>query len=473
VANVEPLYMDKRPVWRHEVRFYNPPVIAGDLMILTMSVRDNHRWNSPAGTTRAFSVRTGALVWQWDPIPRSAADPEYANWDKRAAREAGGAQAWGMLSVDEERDLVFLPTSGPSPDFYGGTRPGNNDYADSIVALRASTGEYVWHFQTIHHDVWDYDNAAQPVLVNLTKDGKPFPAVIQATKTGMLYIFHRETGEPYFAIEERPVPTDGVAGEVLSPTQPFPVAPPPLVPHDFDWDDEWWLNFGSCASKFGAARVGPIFTPPSEEGTIVVPSTAGGVNWGSVAIHEPTNTLVTNVLNLLHFVQLIPNEEIEEQLAEAGANMMGTISPLLGTPYHLKQGPVMSPRFTPCNAPPWAKLVAVDLEQGTIKWEVPLGTIDKLSPIPLPIHWGAPTFAGGIVTGGGVIFIGATADNRFRAFSLEDGDELWNIKLPTSSFAHPMTYEIDGKQYVVVVSGGHPFVDQDPGDWVTAFALPD
>jgi len=472
-ANVEPLYMDKKPVWRHEVRFYNPPVIANDLMILTTSVRDNHRWNAPAGITRAFSVRSGALVWQWDPIPRDSRDPQYKNWNRASALETGGAQAWGMLSVDEERDLLFLPTSGPSPDFYGGTRPGNNDYADSIVALRASTGEYVWHFQTIHHNVWDYDNAAQPVLVDLQKEGRPFPAVIQATKTGMLYIFHRETGEPYFEIEERPVPTDGVPGEMLSPTQPFPVAPPPLVNHDFDWEDEWWLNFGSCAEKYADARVGPIFTPPSLEGTIIVPSTAGGVNWGSVAIHEPSNTLITNVLNIMHFAQLIPNEEVTEAKGEAGENVMDSAAPLLGTPYHLLQGPVMSPRFTPCSEPPFAKLVAVDLEKGTIKWDVTLGTIDKLSPIPLPIKWGAPTFAGGIVTAGNVIFIGATADNRFRAFDLEDGDELWETKLPTGSFAHPMTYEIDGKQYVVIVSGGHPFVDQDPGDWITAFALPD
>ena len=472
-ANVELLYFDKKPVWRNEVKFYNPPVIAGDIMILTTSVRDNHRYNAPAGTVRAFSARSGAIVWQWDPVPRSAADSAYRSWDATAARETGGAQPWGMLSVDTERDLVFLPTSGPSPDFYGGTRPGNNEYADSLVALRASTGEYVWHFQTIHHDVWDYDNAAQPVLVELRKDGEPFPAVIQATKTGMLYIFHRETGEPYFPIEERPVPTDGVKGEVLSPTQPFPIKPPPLVAQNFNWDDEWWLNFGACHDKYGDARVGPIFTPPSEQGTIMLPSSAGGVNWGSVAIHEPSNTLVTNVLNMPHFVQLIPNDAARDTVASSGETTMGTASPLYGTPYHLLQGPAMSPRFLPCTPPPWAKLVAVDLERGAIKWEVPLGTIEKLSPIPLPIHWGAPTFAGAIVTGGGVVFIGATADNRFRAFDLRDGDELWSTKMPTGSFAHPLTYEIDGKQYVAVVSGGHPFVDQDPGDWVTAFALPD
>ena len=475
-ANVEQLYFDKQPVWKNEVKFYNPPVIAGDIMIMTTSVRDNHRHNAPAGTVRAFSIRSGKQVWQWDPVPRDPSDPAYEGWDEEAARVTGGAQPWSMLSIDEERDLVFIPTTGPSPDFYGGTRPGNNDYATSIVALRASSGEYVWHFQTVHHDVWDYDNPAQPVLVDLEKDGEEFPAVIQGTKTGMLYIFHRETGEPYFPIEERPVPTDGVMGDILSPTQPFPTAPPPLVPHHFDWDDEFWLNFGSCAEKYANARVGSIFTPPTEEGTIVVPATAGGINWGSAAIHQPSKTLVTNVLNLLHMVQLIPNENVvnagKGSSQEADGNPMAGAQPLLGTPYHLKQGPVMSPRFTPCNPPPWAKLVAVDLEKGTIKWDVPLGTIDKVSPIPIPLKWGAPSFSGGIVTAGGVVFIGATADNRFRAFDVENGEEIWKTKLPTSSFAHPMTYAINGKQYVVIVSGGHPFVDQDPGDWVTAFALP-
>ena len=473
VADVEPLYLAKKPAWRHEVKFYSPPAIIGDIMVIGTSVRDNHRANAPAGTIRAFDVRTGAEVWAFDPIPRDPSDPVYGEWDGASAQSTGGGNVWSLMSVDEERDLVFLPTSGPSPDFYGGTRPGDNRYSTSLVALRGSTGEVVWHFQTVHHDVWDYDNAAQPVLVDLVKDGKSFPAVIQATKTSMLYIFHRETGEPYFEIEERPVPTDGVLGDVLSPTQPFPVAPPPLSAHDFSFDEEFWLGFGACADKYKGARVGPIFTPPTTEGTIVVPATAGGVNWASVAIHKPSKTLVTNVLNLLHFVQLVPNEEIAEDMGEGDGNIMDSPRPLLGTPYHLKQGPVLSPYFTPCNAPPWAKLVAVDLEQGTIKWESPLGTIDKLSPVPLPIKWGAPSFSGGIVTGGGLVFIGATADNRFRAFDVETGDEIWTQKLPKGSFAHPMTYEVNGKQYVVVASGGHPFVDQDPGDYLTAFALPD
>ena len=472
-VDVEPLYMDKPPVWRNEVQFYSPPAIIHDLMVLGTSVRDNHRIKAPRGTVRAFSVRSGELVWEWDPVPRDDSDPAYSQWDPESAAKTGGGNVWTPMSVDPERDLVFLATSGPSPDFFGGSRPGDNRYADSLVALRGSTGELVWHFQTIHHDVWDYDNAAQPVLTDLSRDGEPFPAVVLGTKTGMIYIFHRETGEPYFEIEERPVPGDGVPGEVLSPTQPFPVAPPPLVPHEFNADDFWWPSASSCRERVGNARFGPIFTPPSLEGTLVVPATAGGINWGSVAIHQPSRTLVTNVLNMLQYVQLIPRDQGPAPPGRNDGASMGFTVTLNGTPYKMLQTPAMSSFFTPCNPPPWAKLVAVDLEQGTIKWEVPLGTIDKLAPVPLAIRWGTPTFAGGIVTGGGLVFIGATADNKFRAFDVDTGKQIWVQKMPRGSFAHPMTYELAGRQYVVVVSGGHQFIDPDPGDYVTAFALPE
>lgn len=476
IVNLQEQYLAKQPAFIGEVRFYNPPVVINDRLVLGTSVRDNHRWNAPSGAIRSFDARTGAFLWEFDPIPRDAADPEYKNWTADAAENTGGANAWGMMSADLERDIIFVPTSGPSPDFYGGTRPGDNRYSDSIVALNGETGEVIWHYQLIHHDVWDYDVGAQPVLVDLEKEGKPFPAVVQATKTGMIYIFHRETGEPFFAIEERPVPQGGVVGEVLSPTQPFPVKPPPLVKHGSSLEDLWGpVGFiqDKCVEKYKDAKFGPIFTPPSEQGTIVVPATAGGINWGSVAIDKQTNVLVTNVIDLAHYVKLIPNEKVKPKDAvEGDESIMSKAVPLHGTPYHLEQGPVMSPMYTPCSEPPFAKLVAVDLEKGSIKWEVALGTLDKLAPIPIPIKWGTPTFGGPIVTAGGVVFIGATADNRIRAFDINTGEELWKEELPTGAFAHPMTYTIDEEQYVVIASGGHPFVFRFPGDTVTAFKLP-
>jgi len=458
-----------------EVRFSNPPVIINDVVIIGSSVRDNHRANAPSGAVRAFDSRTGAPRWIFDPVPRDRSDPIADEWPDDSASHTGGANAWGLISVDEKRDLVFLPTSGPSPDFYGGTRPGDNRYADSIVALRGSTGQVVWHFQTVHHDVWDYDNAAQPTLIDLEKDGEPFPAVIQATKTGMLYIFHRETGEPFFPIEERPVPQDGVPGERLSPTQPFPVRPPPLVPHDFGPDDFWGITLfdkAQCRKKYAGARLGPIFTPPSREGTVIIPATAGGMNWGGVAVEPNGKILIAKTMRMAHFAQLIPLDELDDVIESSGENMMGKPAPLLGTPYALKQGPFVSPMFTPCLAPPWSALVAVDLAAGEILWQSTLGTLDALIPVPLPLKWGTASFGGPIITAGGLVFIGATQDDRIRAFDIVSGEELWAFRLPTGAFAMPMTYAIDGRQYVIIASGGHPFIYPFPGDYVTAFALP-
>jgi quinoprotein glucose dehydrogenase len=466
-----------------EVKFSGPPTVVNDTVVVGTSVRDFHRANAPNGAVRAFDARTGQPRWTFDPIPRTPADPAYAGWTPAAAANTGGGNVWGLMSADEARDLVFLPTSGPSPDFYGGTRPGDNRYADSLVALRGRTGAVVWHFQTIHHDVWDYDNAAQPTLVELTKDGQPFPAVIQATKTALVYIFHRETGEPYFPIEERPVPQGGVPGEVLSPTQPFPVRPPPLVPHEFTADDFWGLtpfDRAACVKAYGKFRYGQSFMPPSLQGSIIYPSSAGGVNWGGVAVDPVSRVLVTNVLRLAHYARLLPADDSTAP-ASPGENMLGAPARLLGTPYALKQGALLSPaNQMPCTAPPFAELVAVDLERGEIRWRQTLGVWDRTLPppmvapvsLPLPLRWGTPTFAGPMVTAGGLVFIGATGDDRFRAFDLRTGRELWETVMPTGAFAIPMSYEKNGRQYVVVASGGHAFVYPKNGDQITAFALP-
>jgi quinoprotein glucose dehydrogenase len=467
-----------------EVKFSGPPLVINDVVVLGTSVRDFHRANAPSGAVRAFDVRSGAARWSFDPIPRSAADPAYAGWSEAGARDTGAGNVWGVMSADPERDLLFMPTSSPSPDYFGGTRPGNNDYADSIVALHGATGKVAWHFQTVHHDVWDYDNAAQPTLVELSKDGKPFPAVIQATKTGMLYIFHRETGEPFFPIEERPVPQGGVPGEQLSPTQPFPVKPPPLVPHEFKAEDFWGMTpweRNACVKAYGNKRYGKIFTPPTLEGTIVVPSTAGGVNWGGVAVDPRSKILVTNVLRLAHYAQLLPAADDNEVHKSMQENMMGAPARIHGTPWAIKQSALLSPlNQVPCTAPPYAELVAVDLQQGEILWRGTLGVWDHMLPppmatphsLPLPLKWGTPTFGGPMLTAGGLVFIGATGDDRLRAFDVRNGSELWSATLPTGAFAVPMSYEIGGRQFVVVASGGHAFVYQKAGDQITAFALP-
>jgi quinoprotein glucose dehydrogenase len=467
-----------------EVKFAGPPVVVGDVVVVGSSVRDFHRADSPNGAVRAFDARSGRRLWTFDPIPRDANDPAAASWAGDSAARTGGANVWGLMSADAERGLLFLPTSEPSPEFYGGTRPGDNRYADSIVALRAATGKVAWHFQTIHHDIWDYDNSAQPTLIELRRGGQPFPAVIQATKTGMLFIFHRETGEPFFPIEERPVPQDGVPGEVLSPTQPFPVRPPPLVPHEFRTADFWGMTpweRQACIDGHGGKRFGSIYTPPTLQGTIIVPSTAGGVNWGGVAVDPGSKVLVTNVLRLAHYAQLLPISEAAGPRGAMQENMLGKATPILGTPYAVKQAALLSPtNQMPCTAPPYAELVAVDLQAGEILWRSTLGTWDHSLPppmvapfsLPLPLRWGTITFGGPMITAGGLVFIGATGDDRFRAFELRSGRELWSARLPTGAFAVPMSYEIDGRQFIVVASGGHPFVYPKPGDQLTAFALP-
>ncbi len=465
-----------------EVKFPGPPLVIDDIVVLGSGVRDFHRASAPNGAVRAVDARSGALRWTWDPIPRHDADPR--DWHDDSARHGGAGNVWGLMSADAGRGLLFLPTSSPSPDFYGGTRPGDNRYASSLVALRARTGEVAWHFQTVHHDIWDYDNSAQPTFIELTKDGRPFPAVIQATKTGMLYIFHRETGEPFFSIEERPVPQGGVPGEVLSPTQPFPVRPPPLVPHTLDTAEFWGMTpweRRACIRAYADKRNDGIFTPPTLEGSVIVPSTAGGVNWGGVAVDPRSRILVTNVLRLAHYAQLIPVGELQQAAPNPGENMLGAAQALLGTPYALKQSALLSPMNNmPCTPPPFAELVAVDLQQGEILWRSRLGTWDHSLPppmvgpvsLPLPLRWGALTFGGPIVTGGGLVFIGATGDDRLRAFELASGREVWSAPLPTGAFALPMTYAVGGRQFIVVASGGHPFVYPKPGDQITAFALP-
>ncbi len=487
IVNVEPAVLAATPPADvGEVKFPGPPAVVGDVVVVGSTVRDFHRASAPNGAVRAFDARSGAPRWIFDPVPRDPSDPQWVGWTPEAARSTGAGNVWGTMSADEERDLLFLPTSGPSPDYYGGTRPGDNRYADSIVALRGATGEVVWHFQTIHHDVWDYDNAAQPAMVELSRDGKPFPAVVQATKTGMLYIFHRATGEPYFPIEERAVPQGDVPGERLSPTQPFPVKPPPLVPHEFRDEDFWGMTVwerNRCREHFANARRGPIFTPPSLEGTIIVPSGAGGVNWGGVAIDPVSKVLVVNVLRMAHFAQLIPLAELPPDTGgTVEENMMGAPGVLRGTPYALKQMALLAPPATLCTAPPYAELVAVDLERGEIRWRETLGTWERSLPppmagapfsLPLPLRWGTPTFAGPMVTAGGLVFIGATGDDRFRAFDLKSGRELWSDRLPTSAFALPMSYQVDGRQYVVIAAGGHAFVYPKAGDLIRAYALPE
>jgi quinoprotein glucose dehydrogenase len=457
-----------------EYHITSPPAVVRDLIVVGSAINDNMRVDAPRGIVRAYDARTGALRWGWDPIPRDASDPARRTWLDDSASRTGAGNAWSIISADAERNLVFVPTGSASPDFYGGERKGQNLYTNAVVALRASTGEVLWHFQVVHHDLWDYDVPAQPVLVTMRRDGAVLPAVAQATKMGHLFFLHRDTGAPLFPVEERPVARSPVPGEETWPTQPFPTAPRPLVPQTLSAADAWGLTFwdrGRCRQRMATLRSDGIFTPPSVEGTIIFPGSAGGTNWGSVAFDPGREVVIVNTSRLAHVVTLIPRDRYNVARAE---HRDGEYGRQAGTPYAMRREALLSPLGIPCNPPPWGTLASVEVASGRIRWEVPLGTIRDLMPLPIPIRWGTPNMGGPIATASGLVFIGAAMDRYVRAFDTDTGAELWKGRLPAGGQATPMTYRLraDGRQYVVIAAGGHSRMGTKLGDYVVAFALP-
>jgi quinoprotein glucose dehydrogenase len=440
------------------------PVVIDGIVVVGSSIDDNQQVREIPGAVRAFDARTGALRWTYDPL--QAAGPGVV---------AGAANVWAPMSTDPARGLVFLPTSSPSPDFYGAARPGDAAHANSVVAVRAATGEVAWAFQTTHHDVWDYDVPAQPTLAMLSYRGGPVrPAVIQTTKQGLVFTLDRETGQPIIPVEERPVPQGGEVGEVLSPTQPFPVAPAPLAPSRITPDDAFGLtpwDRDACRKLIADARNEGLYTPPSTKGTIVYPFTGGGSNWGGLAFDARRGVAFLNTSSALHKVTLIPAAEVA---AARQANPGMEISPQAGAPYGMRRDLLVSPLGLPCNPPPWGLLTAVDMTTGKVLWRTPLGTPRDLAPGSqfFVRGVGTPNFGGPIATASGLVFIGAAMDNYLRAFDAKSGQELWKGRLPAGGQATPMTYVWKGRQYVVIAAGGHAKGDTKRGDQVVAFALP-
>jgi quinoprotein glucose dehydrogenase len=470
--------LSERRVGQYE--FTSPAAIAGDVAILGSSIGDNGGTDLELGVVRAFDVRTGKVLWHWDPIPRDAkipvdaANPQFGDVNDQQAHWTGAANAWAPLAVDAERGLVFIPTGSASPDFFGGMRPGDNRWANSIVALRAATGEFVWGRQLVHHDLWDYDVASQPMLIDLDRDGAKIPALVQLHKTGQVFVLNRETGKPVFPIEERPVPQDVVAGETVSPTQPFSTLPP-LVPHaPVTPDDAWGLTFwdrGACRDTIAALHSEGIYTPQSLAGTIERPGYAGGSNWGSGAWDPQRHLLLANVMDLPFVVALIPRDKLDAEY-DSGVYKDWEFAWQRGTPYGMRRRALLSPLGAPCTAPPWGKLVAIDLAQGKIAWETPLGTSRDKAMWPFWNIQGAPNFGGPLSTAGGLTFIGATTDNYLRAFNTASGVEVWKMRLPAGAQATPMSYEAGGRQFIVIAAGGHAKLGTTIGDHVLAFALP-
>jgi len=457
----------------------SPPVIVGDVVVVGSAIGDNRAVESELGIVRGIDARTGRERWRWDPIPRDSDDPAYGTWQSAEAARNGSGNAWAPLAADPELGFVYVPTGSASPDFYGGEREGDNLYANSLVALRAESGEVAWHQQLVHHDVWDYDLAAQPTLVDLEHAGRVIPAVLQGTKTGHIFSFDRRNGEPVFAIEERPVPQGGVKGEHLSPTQPFPFAPPPIARHDaVSADDAWGLFYfdkRSCRKKISAMKSEGLFTPPSIEGTIELPGFAGGINWGGLAFDPSSHTVVTFSMDLPMAVALIPRDVLGET-RESGDFDGYEFASMAGTPYGMRRKLLDSPLGMPCTAPPWGLLTSVDMRAGEINWQRGVGTIQDVAPAIVPnLELGMGGIGGPIITAGGLIFMGAVMDDYLRAFDLETGATLWEGRLPAGGQATPMTYYLEetGKQYVVIAAGGHARIGTTPGDYVIAYALPD
>ena len=432
-----------------------PGVVYKNLLILGSYVNEGPGHSAP-GHIRAYDVRTGRREWIFHTIPHPG-EFGHETWGGDSWETAGGANNWGGMTLDPERGLVFLATGSPAFDFYGGDRVGQNLFGNTVLALDALTGKRVWHFQTLHHDLWDNDLPCAPNLVTIEREGIKIDAVAQVTKTGMVYVLDRQNGEPVFGVEEGSAPESDLEGEQPWPTQPFPLAPPPFARQDFTEDlltdispeaHDYALNI------FRASRAGKIFMPPSKKGTLVFPGFHGGANWSGASVDPLTGILYVNSNELPWLLTMID--------APPGAGF-----PYDHTGYHR----FLDQEGYPAIKPPWGRLNAIDLNRGTILWQVTLGEFPELTERGLP-PTGTENFGGTIVTAGGLVFIGATKDEKFRAFDKESGKILWEYQLEAGGYATPSTYEVDGKQYVVIAAGGGGKLGTHSGDSFVAFSLP-
>ncbi|MCU1233729.1 MAG: quinoprotein glucose dehydrogenase, partial [Candidatus Solibacter sp.] len=413
----------------------SPPAIYKDLVIVGPATQEGPT-AGPSGDPRAFDVRTGKLRWRFHLIPEGT-----DGWGARGGADRSGPSQWGFATVDAERGMVFLPVGNPADSFYGADRKGTNLYANSVVALEAATGKLLWHYQLVHHDIWDYDLAAPPALVDVKRDGKTIPAVAQITKMGLLFILDRMTGQPVFGVEERKVPKSDVPGEEAWPTQPFPLKPPPLARMSMTAAELTTRTPEAhkfCAEWFAKVRHEGPYTPFGMSPTLIFPGTMGGGNWGGVSFDPGLGYIFVNTSSLGGTGKMVA--------APAGAPM----------PYRNEGGYT---RFLdqdqfPCQQPPWGELTAVNANTGDVAWRVPLGSYDQVEAAGLK-NAGAANMGGSIATAGGLVFIAATTDSKFRAFDSRTGKELWMARIDATGDAVPMTYRArNGKQYVVIAAAG-------------------
>lgn len=450
----------------------SPPAIINGIAVVGGFVFDGLEVGQPSGVIRGYDAITGRLAWSWD----SGAVDE--NWMPKPGEHytRGSPNSWSVMSADPQLGLVYVPMGNATPDYVGMHRsPELGRYSSSVVALDGRTGKRRWHFQTVRHDLWDYDIGSQPVLFDMPMpDGSKVPALAQPTKQGDIYILDRRTGAPLTEVRDQAVPRGSIPTETYAPSQPFSVGfPSPHSPKVMRESDMWGatpLDQLWCRIAFRRHDYRGMYTPPSVRGSIQYPSNFGVMDWGSVSIDSATGTIFVNSAHLPMSLHLIPQAEMARMDAEA--NKM--FSPQKGTPYAANPQPMISPIGIPCNAPPWGKLTAIDLATRSIKWQRPLGTSRDSAPLGIAVP-GAPNIAGSVATGGGLVFIGAAIDDYLRAFDSATGKELWRARLPAGGQAAPMTYVSarTGKQYVVIAAGGHQLMKTRLGDSVIAYALPD
>ncbi|MBV9613702.1 MAG: pyrroloquinoline quinone-dependent dehydrogenase, partial [Acidobacteriaceae bacterium] len=462
------------PHWFSDYEETSPPAVVNNMLVVGSGVADNGSTTQASGEIRGFDTATGKLKWTWDPIPQNPNEPAYGTWKNGSAAHTGAANAWSVIAADAQRDLVFVPTGSSSPDYYGGERLGDNVYANCIVALKATTGEIVWHFQTVHHDLWDFDVATPPLLFDLHQNGETIPAIAVGSKTANLFILNRETGKPIFGVEERAVPKSDVPGEVTSPTQPFPLKPAPVARQTLAPEDAWGVSDADrawCREEMSKVHTGSIFTPPSLTGTITLPGNIGGMNWGGMTYDPQHDVLVLPSNNVAAEMRLIQRSDYESMRDSRNRKLNGEweFAPQRGTPYGMMRRLLLSPKGLPCTPPPWSVLLAISASTGEKKWEVPLGTLSARAPAA----WGSISLGGPIATAGGLVFIGSTLAPALYAFDIETGKLLWTGDLPDSPKATPMTFEgPNHKQYVVVSAGGFGVPNVSPvGDYLVAFTL--
>ena len=437
----------------------SPPLVYKDLVIAGSLVSDGLP-KGPSGDVRAFNVDTGKQVWRFNTVPKPGQTGNNT-WEKGSWKMRGGTNVWAPMSCDEKRGIIYLPVSSPSPDRFGGERKGKNLFGDSLVALEATTGRRLWHYQITHHDLWDWDLPAQPNLVEVTREGRRIEGVAQVTKMGFIFLFNRLTGKPLFEIEERKVLRSPVPGEESWPTQPFPKRPPPVArqvmrPDELAQVDEQSIK--ECREIIENATLGEMYQPPGLNYTILFPGTNGGPNWGGASYDPTLNLLFVNSMDVGQVVKMVKGR--------AGSTLSYRAR-------GIRQGRFWDSRRYPCQVPPWGTLTAVDLDLGTFRWRTPLGLYEELEAKGM-VGTGAPNLGGSIVTAGGLLFIAATNDKRLRAFDSATGEELWVTKLQYSGHATPMTYwgKNRKRQYVVIAAGGGNKYNNDYGDTLVAFSLP-